>query len=107
MRKTVQETIDWLKQHYKLAEDIYFFAMTKDDVLYYEETTVSDERFVAMCEYVEKNYDLDGDLMTACREALEATDKFDSTEQNCEPESTSEIHLEMRNADCRYGGQDA
>jgi hypothetical protein len=106
MRKTVQETIDWLKQHYKLAEDIYFFAMTKDDVLFYEETAVSDERFVAMCEYVEKNYGLDGDLMTACREALEATDTFDPADQNCEPDTIRENDAEYRIAGENYGARD-
>ena len=106
MRKTVQETIDWLKEHYKLTEDIHFVAMTKDDCFYYDEVDVTAERFVAMSDYVEKSYDIDADLMEAFREAIEATEKFDPADQNCEPESTSEIHLEMRNADANYGARD-
>ena len=106
MRKTVQETIAWLQEHFMPLDDIYFVSMTQQEAVDHNCEDITDERFVAMCDYVEKSYDIDADLMEAFREAIEATEEFDRADQNCEPESTSEIHLEMRNADANYGARD-
>jgi len=106
MRKTVQETIAWLQEHFKSTEDIYLVSITKDEVSDHNCEEVSQERFVAMCEYVDKSYDIDQTLIDSFGDAFGATDKFDPAEQTCEPESTSEIYLEMRNADANYGARD-
>ena len=107
MRKTVQETIAWLQEHFMPLDDIYFVSMTQQEAVDHNCEDITDERFVAMCDYVEKSYDIDQTLLDSFSDAFVATENFPPREQSHEPESISEIHLEMRIADCNYGGEDA
>lgn len=98
MRKTVQETIDWLQYYYKLDEDIYFVAMTVGDLLVPDDAEVGREQFVEMCDYVNESYDIDQNLIDAFEDAFGATSK-EYGEPSYEPESSSEIAQERAIAD--------
>lgn len=98
MRKTVQETIDWLKEYYKLDEDIYFVSMTVGDLLLPDDAEVGRQQFVEMCDYVNQSYDIDQDMIDAFEDAFGATSK-EYGECSYAPESSSEIAQERAIAD--------